>query len=110
MTELPTFDCVPRDLQAIPRWVLWKFNAQGGKVPQGKTGNVSAHDPANWMSFHKAVATLHRILTKNRWPQGGGLGFVFTDDDDVGGVDLDGCRDPATGDIAPWANRVLEVF
>jgi hypothetical protein len=104
------FECIPRDLKAIPRWLVWKFNDNGGKVPQGKTGNVSAHDPTQWMTFERAVATFNRILANRRWKHGGGIGFVFTDDDDIGGVDLDGCRDPTTGNIASWATRLLELY
>lgn len=110
----PSFDCVPPDLKAIPRWVGWRFNRKDDgtvtKIPQGQHGNASAHDPKNWMTFEKAEAFLRERLASGRWPLGGGIGFVFTDDDDVGGVDLDGCRDPATGRTAAWANRVLRLF
>jgi hypothetical protein len=111
---IPSFECVPRDLKAIPRWIDWKFvkreDGSLGKVPQGRTGNVNAHDPKNWMSFEDAVTLLRKQSAGGAWPLGGGIGFVFTDDDDIGGVDLDGCRDPETGKIAAWANRVLRLF
>jgi hypothetical protein len=113
VNTVPNFDCVPADLKAIPRWVGWKFVRRGdalGKVPQGEAGNVSAHDPKNWMTFDAATEFLGRRLSSGRWPDGGGIGFVFTDDDDLGGVDLDGCRDPDTGKTASWANRVLGLF
>lgn len=118
MSATPTFELVPRDLQGIPRWLVWRFDERTDKdgnrvlvkVPQSRNGNCNAHDPANWLPFDKAVATLGRILANKRWKHGGGIGFVFVEDDDIGGVDLDGCRDPATGAIAVWANRVLELF
>jgi len=34
-----------------------------------------------------------------------GVGFVFTDDDPIVGVDLDDCRDPETGDVDDAAQR-----
>lgn len=114
MNTSPNFDLIPADLKAIQRWVGWRFNRKPdgslGKVPQGVNGNASAHDPKNWMTFNDAVAFVQERLASGRWPEGGGIGFAFTDDDDIGGVDLDGCRDPATGQIASWANRVLRLF
>jgi hypothetical protein len=37
-----------------------------------------------------------------------GIGFVFTPEDDLCGVDLDGCLDPATGEIEGWAQEIIE--
>jgi primase-polymerase (primpol)-like protein len=39
-----------------------------------------------------------------------GLGFVFSADDPLFFLDLDHCRDPDTGEIAPWALDYLEGF
>ncbi len=36
------------------------------------------------------------------------MGFVFTEDDPVVGVDLDDCRDPETGDIDDTAQDIIE--
>jgi primase-polymerase (primpol)-like protein len=38
----------------------------------------------------------------------GGIGFVFTPEDDLCGVDLDGCLDPETGEIEGWAQEIIE--
>ncbi|MBA2715246.1 MAG: AAA family ATPase, partial [Rubrobacteraceae bacterium] len=38
----------------------------------------------------------------------GGIGFVFTPEDDLCGVDLDGCLDPETGEIESWASTIIE--
>jgi hypothetical protein len=37
-----------------------------------------------------------------------GVGFVFTPEDDLCGVDLDGCLDPLTEEIEPWAWTIIE--
>lgn len=112
--KLSDFECIPRDLKAIQRWVCWKFVRRGdgtlGKVPQGQYGNADAHSRKNWLTFEDAIALLHKKTTEGAWPHGGGIGFVFTEGDDIGGVDLDGCRDPETGQIASWAKRVLALF
>lgn len=36
-----------------------------------------------------------------------GVGFVFSEDDQIAGVDLDDCRDPDTGEVDDWALRVI---
>ncbi len=36
-----------------------------------------------------------------------GLGFVFCSGDPFVGIDLDGCRDPETGEVAPWAQKII---
>ena len=64
---------------------------------------ASATGPATWSSFEEVVAA---------YEAGGfdGIGFVFSKNDPYGGIDLDDCRDPATGDIAPWAQEIIDKF
>jgi primase-polymerase (primpol)-like protein len=52
-------------------------------------------------SLEQAVAVAKRRVD--------GIGFVFNGDG-IGGVDFDGCRDPATGEISPWAREVIADF
>lgn len=108
------FSAVPAELRAIPRWVLWRWQARkdkdGGakqvKVPQGRSGTGDALDPKNWRTFDEAVAE----LASASWQGKGGLGFVFANEDNLGGVDLDGCVDPSTGRIARWAQDIIDLF
>ncbi|MGH8695713.1 MAG: hypothetical protein ACREVS_04510 [Burkholderiales bacterium] len=37
-----------------------------------------------------------------------GIGYVLTAADGVVGIDLDKCRDPDTGVIAPWALAIVQ--
>jgi hypothetical protein len=37
-------------------------------------------------------------------------GFVFTDDDDICGIDLDHCRNSETGELTDWAMKLLREF
>jgi hypothetical protein len=52
-------------------------------------------------SLEQAVAVAKRRVD--------GIGFVFNGDG-IAGVDLDGCRNPETGAIAPWAQRIIDDF
>jgi primase-polymerase (primpol)-like protein len=37
-------------------------------------------------------------------------GFMFHQDDPFCGIDLDDCRNPETGDVAPWAIKIIKHF
>lgn len=114
------FECVPQALKDIDRWILWRWArrvrkgkpSEPVKVPTRPTGdgNISAHDPSAWMSFDDAREAFRIARVNNTWGGGGGIGFVFTDADDLGGVDLDGCRDPKDGRLARWAQECIDRF
>jgi len=39
-----------------------------------------------------------------------GIGFVLCSGDPLTGIDLDGCRDPESGEIAPWVEEIVRFF
>jgi len=103
-----SLDNIPRDLQAMDRWVLWK-NVQRSK-PNGdkvwakmplaaKGGAGSSTDAATWVSFGAAVDE-----------------YLLGDYDGIGimlggtlhGIDLDDCRDPVTGSLSELAQETLD--
>lgn len=91
------------------QWVCWKLKFEGGKwkkVPfDPKTGKFACvTDPSTWGTIDQAWK--YYESHKNAGIMG--LGFVFTIDDPFTGIDLDKCRDPETGIIAPWALEMLE--
>jgi len=98
---------IPLELQQIPQFVCWKAvpkdNGKIDKIPFDPKSEqpASSTNPASWGTFGQAVAAL-----KN----GGGyagIGFVVTAKDPFVGVDLDGCGDPESGDIQPWAGEII---
>lgn len=71
------------------------------KVPtDAKTGySIDPHDPARWINtYEEAAAT------------GLPVGIVLTDSDPYFLLDLDDCRDPATGQWHPEALRIAGMF
>jgi primase-polymerase (primpol)-like protein len=103
---------IPLELRDRPQWVCWAWNrridektdkGRWTKVPinplTGKQASVT--DPTTWGSFKDAYK-------RHRAGKTDGVGFVFTEADPFCGVDLDGCRDPETGQIDSWAQELID--
>ena len=101
-------DSIPVDLQSLNRWVMWRnvnrTKPDGSKVwakmpISAKGGAGSSTDPATWVSFGLAVGE-----------------YLIGDYDGIGivlggalhGIDLDHCRDPATGLLSALAQETLD--
>ena len=100
----------PAALQQRKQWVLWRLvpregNGKDTKVPYQPSGkSADSTNPSTWSDFPTVQAAFIRDTSFS------GIGFVFADDDPFVGIDLDKCRDPATGDVEPWAAAVLPRF
>jgi putative DNA primase/helicase len=102
----PIFGNIPAEFTARPQWIVWRLEAgRDGKltkVPYSVAGyQASTTDLLSWSTFEAAVGA---------YEDGGydGLGFVFSSGDPYVGIDLDDCRDPESGEVAPWARKVIE--
>jgi len=100
-TPLPVlFDNIPMDLKRIPRWVLWRFVEIGdentkrwSKLPTQANGQpASSTDQSTWADFLTVQAAYE--TNNHRFD---GVGFVFNDDDNLVGIDLDDCYDVTEG-------------
>jgi putative DNA primase/helicase len=97
---------IPAELRERPQWVVWRYEERDGKRtkvpyrPQEPTRRAAADDPATWASFEQAI----RVLDRERAE---GVGFVFGDDP-FAGIDLDGCRDPASGVLEAEAVAIVQ--
>ncbi|TMT80243.1 hypothetical protein E2L06_18495 [Haloterrigena sp. H1] len=97
---------LPEELRDRDQWVCWKEELRDGKptkipVTPSSGAFASSTDPETWASFETA---LEYADTGNA----DGIGFVFTDDDPIVGVDLDDCRDPASDDVDDTALDIIE--
>jgi len=96
---------VPQELRDRHQWIVWRNELRYGKptkVPYQVNGrHAKTNDPATWSSFEAALAVVDRF---------DGLGFVFSAEDPFFGLDLDGCRNPETGELAEWAACLLNEF
>jgi hypothetical protein len=102
---------VPPDLKERPQWVCWKYvwqEAKGkwDKPPiNPKTGKMAqSNNPKTWSDFETALARYKED------PEIAGIGFEMSDDDPFTGVDLDGCRNIESGEIAPWAEAIVSYL
>lgn len=98
------FAAIPNEIKALPRWVCWQQQGRNGKstkVPiDAKTGRTaSCSDATKWGTYDKALAFL-------KSGKASGIGFLLGQP--YAGVDLDKCRNTATGVIEPWAQQIIE--
>jgi len=96
---------IPEELRDIPAWVCWQFELRRGtwaKVPVNCLTSEPAkiNDPASLGTFQDAVE-------RCRLDGYDGIGLCRTAD--LVFIDLDGCRNPDTGEIAgwPWVRDIL---
>ncbi|WP_458206700.1 phage NrS-1 polymerase family protein [Haladaptatus sp. NG-SE-30] len=104
--SIPPATTIPSLLLEHDQWVCWREQTRGEKptkVPVNpSTGRYAlTNDPDTWASFDDARS----------YATGGsvdGIGFVFTEDDPLVGIDLDSARDPDTQSPTEWAATIIE--
>ncbi|MBP2252595.1 primase-polymerase (primpol)-like protein [Halarchaeum solikamskense] len=99
-------DVLPAELREREQWVGWRVEEGGGKatkvpVNAATGGYGSATDAITWTDVATAVDAVES-------GEADGIGFVFTDEDPLVGVDLDDCRDPETGAVEEDATDIIE--
>jgi putative DNA primase/helicase len=109
----PIIENIPEQLTERPQWVCWcleERDSKPTKVPYVcETGErASTTDLMTWRTFEDVVMSLdtERAATL-RVPRYDGIGFVFSSADPFVGIDLDDCRNPETGEIAAWAQKII---
>ena len=97
----------PHALTALPHWLCWRLEpdskGRDTKVPYNpKTGKkASSTNPDQWVSLSLAQQALQQYMYS-------GLGFVFTKEAGIVGIDIDHCIDPTTGALNEIATAILE--
>jgi len=111
---------IPNTLKALPQWVVYgrreqpfvtqytvdkKGRQKIDKVPYNAKTHTKAqsNNPATWSDFETAL---------NVYEAGyyNGLGFVFSEQDNLVGIDLDHVLNPETGKLKDLAAELLEQF
>jgi putative DNA primase/helicase len=101
------FEEVPADLARLDQWVLWRYEWRDGrwtKPPYAVGGGpASSTDPATWAPF----ADVKAAYLDGDWD---GVGLVHLPENELTGVDIDHCRDPATGALTPEAAAAVKAL
>jgi len=92
-------------LVELRHWLLWQWEkpkkegSKWTKVPYQPGGRKAESDnPATWNPYDVVVSICE---------QRDGIGFCLTDTN-IAAMDVDDCRDPATGAIDPWAQKLVD--
>lgn len=91
---------VPEQMASLKQWLVWKYEAET-KVPyqvDGRRGRTN--DASTWSSLEEVQAVAANYS---------GIAFVFSEDDNLCGIDLDDCILPG-GKYEPWAAEILEAL
>ena len=99
---------IPLGLATLPQWVCWRLepDPKGGKdrkVPYDpKTSlRASSTNPATWATLEAALAAKEQYTYS-------GLGYVFTKESGIVGIDIDHCRDSQTGALNEIAAAITQ--
>ncbi len=106
---------IPESIRGgLSRWINWRF--EPAKPKKNGTAPKKLWDKIPYQSLyperHAATTWSNSwttyITAEHAYSRGGfdGVGLVLTDTNIVG-IDLDGCRDPNTGVIEPWASDII---
>jgi P4 family phage/plasmid primase-like protien len=109
---------IPIELRKVARWVMWSFVQVGdgdskrwAKMPLQTSGkSASSTNPATWTDFISA----EQAYNTDKFD---GIGFVFNEDDNLVGIDLDDCFNGTEGvfinaamqQLASQVNGYMEI-
>jgi hypothetical protein len=71
--------------------------------PKDHFERASSDDPSTWGTFEQAIAAYAEPLNKLH-----GIGRMFAVDDQLVGIDIDGCYDPATRMFTPESRAMID--
>jgi len=100
---------IPDQLTERPQWVCWRRETRYGKstkVPYtpGTRSRASSTDLITWRTFKEALEAY-----ETSEPMAcDGIGFVFCSADPFVGIDLDDCRGAQSGEVAQWAQTIVD--
>src|SRR5258706_5277562 len=100
---------LPQELKDAPRWICWRaVPREDGRVdkvpvnPHRPAYNASTTDSTTWGTFSEALGT---SVAKQGLL---GIGFVFSDEDAIFGIDVDHCVTP--DGVTESAQEILRNF
>jgi primase-polymerase (primpol)-like protein len=119
---------IPADIRDRNQWVACKMvpdidGKKARKIPMDvrTERGAQANNPRTWAPFDDVMAFIDEWAGYDHTHvDGAGMkitgtvseypGYFFAAGDPFCGIDLDDCRNPDTGDVAPWAREIMEHF
>src|SRR5215469_1368209 len=107
-TIAQNFHALPIELRVLPNWLVWEYRLIRGKwekvplIADGSGHFAKSNDPSTWRTFEEAVKFIPGDVGV------GGIACCVVEPWCF--IDLDCCRQPETGEITPWARRIIEFF
>lgn len=119
----PIWENIPAALRALPQWIIWQLQwrkTKWQKVPllavsakRGQYYGAASTKPEHWRPFK--LNKLRNICAGGTESVNGaivryradGPGFVFKAGGGLVGIDLDGCRNPVTGELSAFALELV---
>jgi RecA/RadA recombinase len=106
----PNPGAIPYEMTSLRRWAPWRAEWNEKKQKWTKIPHKAARpefglsnkSTVGWVTFDEAMA----VYEANR-DKFAGVGYLMTDPHGVIGFDLDNCRNPETGELAPWAAELV---
>jgi hypothetical protein len=105
--DLQNLPAALQPLRARSQWVIWKLTWSKGRWSKppfqcdDPSRKASSKQSSEWSSYETALAA---VTAK----AGDGITYVLTPDDPFAALDIDHVRDPITGTIEGWAQRLLD--
>jgi putative DNA primase/helicase len=89
------FNKIPLELRKYNQWICWEDMILKRPINPKYHKNylASSTNPDTWGTFEQTILAYNKLNVD-------GIGFVFTEDDDFAGIDLDGCRNPSDETIS----------
>jgi hypothetical protein len=93
---------IPQELKALPQWICWKWGNRDGKATKipinpKNNGFAKTTDPKTWTGFEMALRAANYYKM--------GIGFVFTAEAGIVGIDMDGVIDH---ELIGWMDSYAE--
>lgn len=99
---------IPAALRELPYWVAWRLVQKPGKPKPDKIPISPKTGKSNWSigaEFCTDFETARDYAERNGLQ---GVGLLLVKDCGLGGIDLDHCRDPQTGELSELAQGIVD--
>lgn len=105
--DLQDIGRIPSELVKLKNWVCWGPRGATDKAPiDAKTGLAAkSTDRSTWSTLLECVQCYTSSKSSEKL---NGIGFVFSKEDNLTGIDLDNCRDPESGAINREAQAIIK--